>query len=686
MARDLTRLLRPRSIAVFGGKPAAEVVRQNLGIGFTGAIWPVHPSQAEVAGLPAYRSVAELPGVPDAAFIAVNRHLSVEIAEALSARGCGGAVCYASGFSEAGEDGSDLQARLIAAAGAMPFLGPNCYGVINYLDGALLWPDQHGGKRVPRGVAIVTQSGNIAVNLTMAQRALPISYLVALGNQAQTGLSVLIEALLEDDRVTAIGLHIEAIDDAGAFARACARARAKGVPIVALKTGSSAAGARLTISHTASLAGADAVVDAYFDRVGVVRVHSVPVLLETLKLLHLGGKLGGRDIASMSCSGGEAALIADAVERHGLNFRALDPAQTSRVAATLPTLVTISNPLDYHTFTWANEPALTETFAAMMAAGFDMSLLILDFPRIDRCRDADWDAAARAMIAAATRTGARAGIVASLPESMPEARAEALAEAGIVPFLGIDEALAAIAAAAEAGRLMRRVAEDWAPFIGKPIGAVPVTLTEWAGKRLLAGHGLEVPAGALAETVDEAVEAAGMLGYPVVLKAVGSAIAHKTELGAVKLNLRDEASVHAAATALIGLGEALLVERMIPDAVAELIIGIDRDPSFGPYLMVGSGGILVELVGDSRLLLLPASRDEIRDAIASLKLATLLAGYRGKPKGDIEAAIEAVLAIQRYALASAGRLVELDVNPLMVRPEGSGAVAVDVLIRLARDG
>src|SRR5579859_7343091 len=291
MARDLTRLLRPRSIAVFGGKPAAEVVRQNLGMGFTGELWPVHPSLGEVAGLPAYRSVAELPGVPDAAFIAVNRHLSVDIAGALAERGCGGAVCYAAGFSEAGEDGSDLQARLVAAADAMPFLGPNCYGVINYLDGVLLWPDQQGGRRVPRGVAIVTQSGNIAINLTMARRALPIGYLVALGNQAQTGLSAMIEALLQDDRVTAIGLHIEAIDDAGDFARAAARARAKGVPIVALKTGSSAAGARLTISHTASLAGADAVVDAYLRRVGVVRVHSVPVLLETLKLLHLGGPI-----------------------------------------------------------------------------------------------------------------------------------------------------------------------------------------------------------------------------------------------------------------------------------------------------------------------------------------------------------------------------------------------------------
>ncbi len=284
---------------------------------------------------------------------------------------------------------------------------------------------------------------------------------MALGNQAQTGLSAMIDALLEDERVTAIGLHIEAIDDTAAFARAAARARAKGVPIVALKTGSSAAGARLTVSHTASLAGADAVVDAYLRRVGVVRVHSVPVLLETLKLLHLGGPLGGRAIASMSCSGRRGG----ADRRYGRALRPRIPRArcraAARVGATLPELVTISNPLDYHTFSWANEPALTGTFAAMMSAGFDMTLLILDFPRLDRCRDDDWDAAARAMVAAAKRTGARAGIVASLPESMPEARAEALAAEGIVPFLGIDDALAAIAAAAEVGRLMRSVGPEW---------------------------------------------------------------------------------------------------------------------------------------------------------------------------------------------------------------------------------
>ena len=440
---DLARLLRPRSIAVLGGRQAAEVVRQCDRMGFAGEIWPVHPERQTLEGRRVYRSISELPAAPDAAFLAVNRHLSVEALAALAARGTGGAVVYASGFAEAGPEGAALQERLVRAAEGMPVLGPNCYGCLNYLDGVPLWPDQHGGKRVARGVAIVTQSGNIALNLTMQTRGLPIAYMVTLGNQAVVGLSAAIEALAADDRVSAIGLHIEGINHPANFAHAAAAARAKGIPMVALKAGRSAAGARLTVSHTASVAGAGAAVDAFLRRCGVAQVRSIPAFLESLKLLHVFGPLAGRDIASMSCSGGEAALIADAAGARRLDFRALDAGQRAAVATTLPPLVTVSNPLDYHTFTWADEAALSETFAAMMAANFALTMLVLDFPRRDRYDDADWDASVRALAAAAARTGARAAVLATLPEAMPEARAEALIAAGIAPLSGIDDGLEA---------------------------------------------------------------------------------------------------------------------------------------------------------------------------------------------------------------------------------------------------
>src|SRR5690606_717606 len=253
--RNLGRLLRPRSIAVFGGAQAAAVVGQSRKFGFAGDIWPVHPTRSEVAGIRAYRSVDELPGTPDAAFVGVNRHLTIEIVRQLAARGAGGAVCFASGFcaADAGQ-GASLQAALIAAAGAMPMLGPNCYGLINYADGVLLWPDQHGGQKLAekeRGVAIVTQSSNIALNMTMQRRALPLAYLATAGNQAQTGLSDIAIALIEDERVSALGLHIEGFDSIAGFERLAARARELRKPIVAMKVGRSQQARAAAISHTA---------------------------------------------------------------------------------------------------------------------------------------------------------------------------------------------------------------------------------------------------------------------------------------------------------------------------------------------------------------------------------------------------------------------------------------------------
>ncbi len=668
----LARLLRPRSIAAVGGRAAAEVVRQCRRLGFAGAIWPVHPDRDRVEGLAVYRTLADLPAAPDAVFLGVNRHATESLLPGL--RDAGGAVCFAAGFSETGDDG--LQRRLVEAAGTLPFLGPNCHGFINYFDGAALWPDQHGGARVARGVAILTQSGNIGLNLTMQRRALPIGYLITLGNQAQIGLGPVIEAMLDDARVTAIGLHIEGIDDPRAFARAAGRARARGIPIVALKTGRTAAGAALTVSHTASLAGDDAAVDAFLRRVGVARVGTITALLETLRLLQIGGPLGGRDIVSLSCSGGEAALIADAAAERRVSFRPLDPGVKAAVAATLPDLVTVSNPFDYHTFHWGNAAALTATFTAVMRARYDLACLILDFPRADRCDDAGFAASAEALIAAAQATGGRAAVIATLPETMPEDWAGRLAAAGIAALSGIEDALAAIEAAADLGLPIMPL-PDWP---AAPAGAGHL-VTEWPGKQLLAAAGVAIPNGRLVDGAAAAVTAAEAIGYPVVVKAVAVDLAHKTEAGAVRLDLRDGAAVAAAARDLLRHGDTLLVEAMIADAVAELIVGIRHADAFGPQLLIGSGGILVELVGDVRLLPMPAAPADIRAAIMSLKAGRLIAGHRGRTPGDLDAAVAAVLAIQAWAAPRIGTLCELDVNPLMVRP--TGAVAADVLMRIS---
>jgi acyl-CoA synthetase (NDP forming) len=679
--RSLDRLIRPRSIAVFGGKEARRVIEQCDKMGFAGDIWPVHPREEEILGRRCYRSVSDLPGAPDASFVGVNRALTIEIIRDLAARGAGGAVCYASGFREAANelaDGNDLQEALVAAAGDMPIVGPNCYGFINMLDGALLWPDQHGMLRVERGVAILTQSSNIACNISMQKRGLPLAYVMTAGNQAQTGLSDIACAVLEDPRVTAVGLHIEGFDSIEALERLAARARELGKPVVTLKVGKSEAAQLATVSHTASLAGNDRVSSALLARLGIGRVDTLPELLETLKLLHLHGPLPSADISSMSCSGGEASLMADAGVRRKVNFRALREEQRQPLRESLGEMVTIANPLDYHTFVWGNREKQTAAFTAMMRGGYALNLIVLDFPRLDRCDAADWVTTCEAIIDATKATGAVAGIVASLGENMPEETALSLVSAGVVPFFGIDEALAAIETAAAIGAIWAKPAAP--PLLrSRPEGGEIVTLSEAEAKAELAAAGVIVPGGRSAATVEEAAAAAEALGFPVVLKGLG--VAHKTEAGAVKVNLTSRQEVITAARGMAAVASGYLVEKMIARPVAELIVGAMRDAVAGPVLTIGAGGILVELLEDSAILTLPVTEEMIRDAIAGLKIAKLLDGYRGNPKGDIAALTGTVAAAASYVVANASKLEELDINPIMVLPDGHGAVAADALIR-----
>ena len=685
MAERLTRLLRPRSIAVIGGREAAEAARQCRRIGFEGEIWPVHPRHRTVQGLACFRSVADLPGVPDAAFVGVNRELSVRVVAELAHLGAGGAVCYAAGFQEAvAEDAGAraLQRDLVDAAGAMPLIGPNCFGFLNYLDGAALWPDQHGGRRVTRGVALIAQSSNLAINLTMQRRGLPVGYVLTLGNQAAVGLADLIRGALGDDRVTAIGLYAEGLGDIGDLARALGQAQAQGVPVVALKAGRTPEAAAAVLSHSASLAGADRLADAFFARHGVARVESLGGFLDALNLLDVHGPLTGPELCALSCSGGEAALIADAARGRRVRFRPLRGAERAAVKATLGDLVAVANPLDYHTFIWGDEARLTRAFGAMLGLGFDLGLLVLDFPRDDRCDAATWQPTLAAIKTAARVSGTPTGVVATLPENLPEAVALELRDAGIAPLFGLESALEAAASAWTVGAARDRPAARPMADPGGPPGGDRVLLDEAAAKAELAAFGLAIPSGRVADGAADAAAAAAEIGFPVAVKAIG--LAHKTERDGVRLGLADGAAVLDAVAALAPLGPRVLVEAMVPDPVAELIVGAVRDPQFGLHLVVGAGGTAVELMADSRVLLLPTDEATVRAALAELKIWPLLGGWRGRPAADVAAAVRAILGVADFAMARADRLLELDVNPLILRAAGLGAVAADAVIRFCK--
>ena len=677
----LTRLLSPKSIAFIGGQECDVAIARTQALGFRGKIWAVHPKRDHLGGVPCIRSVAEIDGEPDAAFVAVRREPTIEIVKALRAKGCGGAVIYASGFAETGD--THLQDKLVAAAQGMPLIGPNCYGFVNALARVALWPDEHGLEPIASGVAIITQSGNIGCNFTMTRRALPVAAMFAIGNQADVDMARMLAALAEDERITAIGLHIEGLKDVAAFARAAGRARELRKPMIALKTGRSEQGAKVTMSHTSSLAGADALYDALFDRYGIARVSSVTAFVETLKFLHYGGPLNDSRLVSMSCSGGEAALIADLALTRQVNFPEFDRCTRTKIAATLNEYVAIDNPLDYQTFIWNDEAKLTATFSAALGGGFDVAMLILDIPTHPKANPATWLVTAKAMVNAARATKARAAIVASLPECIPLDLAAELAATGVVPMLGLDDALTAFEAAAKIGGNWAR--PDQPPTIGAPEwrGAGERPMSEFEAKQLLKSHGISVPDGAVCEP-GQAVNSAGTIGYPVTLKVSSAGIAHKTEAGGVALNLKTADEVEAAAQRLSKLADEVLVERMVTGAVAELIIGLKSDPQFGLALVIGAGGILTELLKDSATLMLPTSRAEIERALKSLRVWKLVDGFRGK-SGDVAGVLKAIESVARFAETHRGLIEELDINPLLVLPCGQGVVAVDALIRIRRE-
>jgi len=674
------RLLKPDSIATFGGANAQEVIRQSDLMGYKGDIWPVHPKKTEILGRKVYHSVSDLPGSPDAAYLGVNRNLTIDIVRELAARDAGGAICYATGFVESGEEGAELQRQLLEASGDMPLIGPNCYGLLNYLNGAMFWPDQQGGQRVEEGVAIITMSSNVGFNLTMQRRGLPIAYMVSLGNKLKFDLHDAIHTFARQDHVTAIGLFLETMPDPRAFQEAVNVARELGKPIVAMKVGRTEVAQKLVVSHTASLAGSDDLVSALFERVGAARVNSLEALIEALKVLHVLGPLKGGRIAAGSTSGGDLTLLADGMGP-SLSMPPLSEKVTKHLRETVHERIVATNPFDFQMFDWNDEEQNAKNFSALLSQDFDVALCLLDYPRADRCDQSTWNGAERGFVQAAKQTGTKAAVLATFSDTISEPVAARLMKDGVVTLAGIDDGLAGIQAAVDVGATWSR---PLSPLLLQSTGQEQdrsiETLDEARSKSLLAQHGIPIPASRVVRRAEEGLTAAEALGYPVVVKALG--VAHKTNVGGVRLNLNSSEEVSAAVTEMSELAESFLIEKMVEGVVAELIVGVARDEQFGPYLLVGGGGILVEIMKDSASLLLPTSKDEVLHALDQLKCAPLFSGFRGRPPADVNAAADVILAVAGMVENDPAAIIELDINPLMLLADGQGVVAADALISL----
>ncbi len=691
---NLKRLLAPRHLAFVGGRSMARALKRCADGGFAGQMWLVNPQHDNLDGIPCVRRIADLPCGPDAVFIATNRELTLTCVAELAAIGTGGAICYASGFAETGAEGQALQEQLLKAAGHMALLGPNCYGLLDYLHSSALWPVAHGGKPVEKGVAVLTQSGNFAYNLSMSDRSLPVAYMASVGNQAQLGVAELMDVLLDEPRVTAIGLHLEGLKNVPGFARAAHKALVKGIPIIALKTGVSQMGAELALSHTSSLSGSDVLYDSLFARLGVIRVSGPVSFVETLKAAACGNLPAGNHLIALACSGGDAGLIADYAERNNLGLPKLDAGQREELAQVLPSYANLVNPLDFTTAIWGDREALNAMLDTALRTDADAAMLVLDYPADFTGERKECDLLLELFCRALVRHGKTGFVTSAFPELLPAHARERLHAQGVAALQGVEDALAAWGRIADyqsnRRALLARGESALIPLCPQALQDPGLPLNEWDSKQALRAFGLTTPAGILS-TPEHAIADALTLGYPLALKAVSAELPHKTEAGAVALNLRDDQALTAALAqmrvqiAAYAPGVAfdqLLLESMATPPLAELIVGIKRENDFGLALVIGAGGILVELLKDSRSLLLPTTDDAIRNALLSLRSAALLQGFRGREVADMEALVAAIRAVADYACANAGLLLELDVNPLLVNARG--ATAVDALIRLAQ--
>ena len=678
---NLRRLISPKSIAVVGNRGANFAIKESIKLGFNKQIWAIHPSLDSLEGIKCFRDIKDLPEAPDATFIAVNAETAIDIVSDLKSMGGGGAVLYASGFGEVGEEGFQRNQRLLKAADGMPLIGPNCYGFINSLDGIALWPDVHGCEPVTEGVAIITQSGNIGLNMTMQSSGLQIAYMFTLGNQTNTNIADIIHAMLDDSRVNAIGLHIEGISDVESFDVAARRAQKMKVPIIAIKSGKTKASAKIALSHTSSLTGSDELYSVFFERLGVARVDTVPEFLETLKLISVLGVIKHNGVASMSCSGGEAGMMADLIDGMEITFPSLTKSHKARVKQTLNEYVEVDNPLDYHTFIWGDRKRTSECFKAMISDRFAATMLLLDWPKTQESEQKDWDSTLLALSDAISGTSEKAIVLASMDDCMPKRIIEECLNLGIAPMIGLDICLKALNHSYKIGQA----------FASKPMPEIKILnthrenkinkqLTEFEGKQLLMEYGIPIPKGFLVKNLTEALKAAEDITYPVTLKVSVTKLSHKTELGGVRLNIQNSIMLEEACNDLFKISSVLLIEKMIEGSVCELIIGIDHDPTFGKHIIIGAGGIFVELLKDSSVLILPVSREDIQQALSKLKVYQLLQGYRDDLKGDIEAVIDAVMSV--IELIKVNDVEELDINPLLVLKEKNGVVAADTLIRL----
>ncbi len=685
---DLGRLLHPRTVAVVGateraGAYAGQTLLNLRTLGFPGEVWGVNPGRSSAHGFECFPSLADCPSPPDAVVVAIPAAGAPAVLEEAGALGCGGAVVYGAGFGEVAS-GLALQHELDDAARrhGLPVCGPNGNGIVALHERLALWGDALNPLEAGR-VAMVSQSGNVAVNTLATRRGLRLHTVVSCGNSSTLDPADWIAELARDEGIGSIAVYLEADGDGARLCEALALCAERGVGVSVLKVGTSSAGAAAAAAHTGAVAGDQRVFRALVEEAGAAWAQDVHELLEMSKALAVPGarpSSPSAGLAILTCSGGDSALAADECERIGIRLPPLGGDAATRLRELLPDAATVANPLDYTALIWGEADKLRDIVAIVGSdPAIDQVLVLYDQPvGIEGFPDESWAAVREGILAGAEAGPAPVMMAATLPELLDDAAAARFVRAGVPAIAGLRTGLACAAALrtppAQPVRL-REIARS--ASVRPDLNGIPA-LAEHAAKQLLRAAGVSVVEGRVAAAEDDAVRALDEIGAPVVLKLSAPTLLHKTELGALALDLRSAADVRDAHRRLTGLGvedAEVLVERMA-DPGLELLVAARRD-AVVPALAVGLGGIWTEIHDDVAIVPLPASSDRIERALRSLWGAPLLTGGRGRTPLDLPAVARLAAAVGELLVERGLSLIEL--NPVLVYERG--AVAVDAVVR-----
>jgi len=689
----IARLLRPRSVAVIGasadptktaGRPVSYLVKH----GFAGAIYPVNPKVGEIAGMKCYPDIASLPQTPDVAIVLLGAERAHVAVRELAARGCAAAIVLASGYTETGEQGARRQQQLIEAAGSMRILGPNTIGLVNLTDNIVL--SASGALEMDHfpagGIGVVSQSGGILGSLLSraAARGIGLSKLISTSNEVDLELADFIDALVDDDATKVIALYVEAVRHPQKFRAAALRAARAGKPVVAFKIGRSEAGAQAAVSHTGAMAGADRMYDALFRQTGVIRAQTFGDLLDIPAALATGRKLRGRRVAILTSTGGAGTLVSDSLGVSGFDT----PPPDEATAAALRALQTGDhaaldrNPIDV-TLAGLQPELLRGAIQALLASPtYDALAIIVGASAL----------AMPQLMANAIRDCLPLSdkpVIAYVSPHAPEVQS-LLTQGGVPAYAAAESCTAAFAGMLQAHQWKEPEPQAAAPAVD--IADLPVgSLDEAQAKQLFTRFGVPCARETVVQTATEAERAARELGGRVVLKILSAEITHKSDVGGVAINV----TPHEIAGRLAAMADEVaskagarparfLVQEMVSGGT-ELILGMHRD-ALGTAILLGMGGVTAELFQDTTMRLLPAdgglSRQDALSMARELKTWPLLDGFRGRPKADVDALADAIVAFSRMAAQLGERLLEAEINPVFVLPHGQGVRAADGVVVL----